>query len=244
MCVRYVSLKHLLITLGVTTGLVQWLIFGSVAAESTLDEPSALTINTPEETLTGNLSVVKPPIDLQSAEMLGDPAAPLVLVEFSDSQCSYASQHARHTFPQVREQYVRTGKLRYAVLDFPSKARPLAFTAAEATHCAGDQGQYWPMRERLFNFQGNLSVEELPYHARALTLNVLRFRQCLKASTFAPQVNAGMAEAAKAQVTGTPTFFLGTLTTDGSLQVLTTLAGALPFTEFQTAIDGVLATLR
>jgi protein-disulfide isomerase len=244
MCVRYVSLKHLLIILGVTTGLVQWLIFSSVAAESMPDETLALTTDAQEETSTGNLSVAKPPIDLHSAELLGDPSVRLVLVEFSDQQCGYAAQHARRTFPQIRDQYVQSGKLRYAVLDFPSQAHPAAFRAAEAAHCAGEQGQYWLMRTRLFDFQSNLGVDELPYHARALKLNVSRFRQCLRASAFAPQVTAGMAEADKAQVNGTPAFFLGTMSADGSLQVLTTLDGALPFDQFQTAIDGVLATLR
>lgn len=244
MCVRYVSLKHLLIILGVTTGLVQWLIFSSVAAESMPDEAFALTTDAQEETSTGNLSVAKPPIDLHSAEILGDPSARLVLVEFSDQQCEYAAQHARRTFPQIRDQYVQTGKLRYAVLDFPSQAHPVAFRAAAAMHCAGEQGQYWQMRDRLFDFRSNLAVDDLPYHARAPTLNVVRFRQCLRAKTFAPQVSAGIIEADKAQVTETPTFFLGTATPDGHLQVLTTIDGALPFEQFQTAIDSVLATLR
>jgi len=223
---------------------IQMLMFRPVRAEPMPDEALALASDTQEEASTGTQSVVRPPIDLHSAEILGDPSARLILVEFSDAQCSYSAQYASQIFPQIRDQYVHSGKLRYAILDFPSQAHPAAFRAAEATHCAGDQGHYWSMRERLFDFQGNLGVDELPYHARALKLNVFRFRQCLRASTFAPQVSAGMAEASKVQVTGTPTFFLGTATPDGHVQVLTTLDGALPFEQFQTAIDGVLATLR
>jgi len=56
------------------------------------------------------------PIDLHSAELLGDSSARLILVEFSDPQCSYAAQHARRTFPHIRDQYVQHGQLRYASL--------------------------------------------------------------------------------------------------------------------------------
>ncbi len=246
MLVSFVIMTRFFTMLGLFITVVQSLTLNPVLAEPTPDETLALATNSQAEvaSTTGNLSVVTPPIDLHSAEFLGDPSARLILVEFSDPQCSFAAQHATRTFPHIRDQYVQSGKLRYAVLDFPRKAQPFAFSAAEAMHCAGDQGQYWRMRDRLFDFQGNLGADELPYHARALQLNVLRFRHCLRTSTFASRVNAGMAEASKAQVQGTPTFFLGTTTNDGQLQVLTTIDGAQPFAQFQSAIDSLLTTLR
>ena len=246
MLVSFVLITPFFTMLGLFFMVVQSLTLTFALAEPPPDGSLTLAIDSQAEVVstTGNLSVVTPPIDLHNAEILGDPSARLVLVEFSDPQCGYSVQHARRTFPQIRSQYVLTGILRYAVLDFPRKARPLAFSTAEATRCAGDQGQYWTMRERLFDFYGNLSTEELPYHARALKLNVSRFRQCLRTNTFAPQVKAGMAEATIAHVIGTPVFFLGTITTDGHLQVVTTLEGALPFAQFQSAIDSVRATLQ
>jgi protein-disulfide isomerase len=82
----------------------------------------------------------------------------------------------------------------------------LAFKAAEATHCAGEQGQFWEMSHRLFEQQK--ALEPWKAHAEALDLDVPRFEECMTSGRFAAVIRKDMAEAQKAGITGTPAFVL------------------------------------
>ena len=73
----------------------------------------------------------------------GSDTAVLTLVEFSDYQCPFCGRYARETSPQIRRDYIETGKVKYVFRDFPLESlHPDAFKAAEAAHCAGEQGKY------------------------------------------------------------------------------------------------------
>jgi protein-disulfide isomerase len=138
---------------------------------------------------------------------------------------------------------VKTGKLRYVVRDFPLEAiHPQAFKAAEAAHCAGDQGKYWEMSERLFANPRALGSAELPNHARAVGLDLAAFQPCLDSGKHAGHVRRALADGQKAGVRGTPTFFLGVVEgSDAKVKVLRILRGAQPFAGFKAAIDAALA---
>ena len=83
--------------------------------------------------------------------------------------------------PQIEEAYIKTGLVKYVVRDFPlEQIHHDAFKAAEAAHCAGDRGAFWPMHARLFARQTDLTLDELPGHAQMLGLDVAAFRQCLE----------------------------------------------------------------
>src|SRR2546430_13007673 len=83
--------------------------------------------------------------------------------------------------PQIEQAYIKTGRVRYVVRDFPLESiHADAFKAAEAAHCAGDGGAFWPMHHRLFAHQTELTREELPGHAQAVGIDVAAFRQCLE----------------------------------------------------------------
>ena len=123
--------------------------------------------------------------------------------------------------------------------DFPLEAiHPQAFKAAEATHCAGDQGKYWEMHDRLFEHQKALEPTDLVTHAQALGLDVGKFSQCLDTSTHAGRVRRDLGDGQQAGVTGTPSFFLGVVEPDDAkMRVVRILRGALPYGAFKAAID-------
>ena len=77
---------------------------------------------------------------------LGRSDAPLTLVEFTDYECSFCRQYHISTFEQLKRNYIDTGKLRYVSRDFPLDFHKLAFGAANAARCAGEQGKYWELR--------------------------------------------------------------------------------------------------
>ena len=182
-------------------------------------------------------------LSLEGAPSIGDEKAPVAIVEFSDYQCPYCGQHANQVLPQIIKDYVNTGKVRYFLRDLPIEAiHPQAFKAAEAAHCAGEQGKYWEMHDRLFKNQQLLAVNELPGHAAALGLDVPKFQQCLDDGKYATQIRKDIQDGLKYGARGTPTFFVGRLDSPGSEKnSITTLSGAQPFLGFQRTLDQILS---
>jgi protein-disulfide isomerase len=180
-------------------------------------------------------------IDLGDNPARGDRSAKLTLVEFSDYQCPYCGQYVRATYPQIEAEYIKTGKLKSVFVDVPlENIHKSAFKAAEAAHCAGDQGKYWEMHDRLFENQKTL--EPWNAHAEAVGLEMAAFEQCMASGKFAPEVRRDMGEARKVGVTGTPAFMLArTDPASSKVRVLAALRGAQPFASFKAEIDRVLA---
>ena len=124
------------------------------------------------------------------------------------------------------------------------RIHPLAFKAAEASHCAGDQGRYWEMHDRLFANQR--SLEPWEGHASALGLDVEVFQACLDDGEHAEAVRRDMAEASKAGATGTPSFVLAHTDPEDPTKVkgISFMRGAQAFPAFQAQIDEALKVIE
>jgi protein-disulfide isomerase len=182
------------------------------------------------------------PVDLGNHPTKGDSTAKLTLIEFSDYQCPYCGRHVRDTNPLLRKEYVETGKLRYVFFDMPLESiHKSAFKAAEATRCAGDQGKYWEMHERLFTNQQ--ALEPWSAHARALGLDTARFDACMNTGRFAGAIRADMATAQMLGINSTPTFLVAVRDSGDPNKVkgLSLIRGAQPFATFKMEIDKALA---
>ncbi len=126
-------------------------------------------------------------------------------------------------------------------MNFPLESiHKLAFKAAEAANCAGEQGKYWEMHDVLYANQS--SLDQLSAQAKTAGLDVPKFEECLNSGRQATNIRRDMAEGQKAGVTGTPAFFLA-YTDPKSTKVTTAvrLTGAQPFASFKAAIDKLLA---
>jgi protein-disulfide isomerase/thiol-disulfide isomerase/thioredoxin len=180
-------------------------------------------------------------LDLGKNAFKGERTAKLTLVEFSDYQWPFCSRHVRETAPQIDKEYIETGKLKHVFLDFPLESiHKLAFKAAEVADCAGEQGKYWEMHDRLYANQQ--SLEPWTAHAEAIGLDIAKFQDCLSSGRSADEIRKDMAEAQKAGVTGTPAFFLAYTDPNSSkVKTLTGMKGAQPFGAFKAAIDKLLA---
>lgn len=114
-----------------------------------------------------------------------------------------------------------------------------AFKAAEAARCAGEQGKYWEMHDRLFANQSNL--ESLKPHAEAVGLDVPKFEACMTSGKYAEAIRKDMAAAQKAAVTVAPTFFLAyTDPASSKVKTVVRLPGAKPYADFKAQIDKLL----
>jgi protein-disulfide isomerase len=191
--------------------------------------------------LVQNRVKVPPPqsvvLDLSDRPVKGESTAKLTLVEFLDYQCPYCGQFSRETLPQIEKDYIETGKVRYVVVNLPLDAmHKSAFKAAEAAACAGEQGKFWEMQERLFNNQQIL--DQWKEHAEAIGLDVNKFDACLDTARQAADVRNDIAEARGAGVNGTPAFFLGyTDPASNSIKTVAKLVGSQPYAAFKAAID-------
>ncbi|HYL93423.1 MAG TPA: DsbA family protein, partial [Alphaproteobacteria bacterium] len=182
-------------------------------------------------------------ISTDGAPAVGEKTAKVTLVEFSDYQCPFCGRYFNQTLSQVMDQYVKTGKVHYIFRDFPLESiHPLALKAAEAAHCAGDQGKYWEMHDRLYKNQQNLAANELAGHATALSLDMPKFQQCLDSGKYTALVRQNEADGQKVGVRGTPAFFLGSPDPKDAkrMKAVSMLSGAQPFTAFKDAIDKLL----
>jgi protein-disulfide isomerase len=175
------------------------------------------------------------------APMLGRPDAPVTLVEFSDYQCPFCQRFFATTLPALKRDYVDTGKVRYVFRDFPlDQIHPLARKAAEAAHCAGEQGKYWEMHDVLFQNQRALAPLQLAEHARTVGVDGAKFEECLASGRQAARVERGLTDGAAVGVQGTPTFVVGK-TKAGDVVEGTPIRGAQPLETFRRIIDQALA---
>ncbi len=168
----------------------------------------------------------------------GSNTAVLTIVEYTDYQCPYCARHAKSVLPEIQKNYVDTGKVRYVLRDFPLPFHNNASKAAEAAHCAGDQGKYWEMHDLLFNNQQALGPDKLPEYAKTIGIDVGKFDACLASNSYKQRVDANINDGTKAGISGTPSFVIGYTEADGSeVKGAKLIRGAVGYAVFQQAFD-------
>jgi len=171
--------------------------------------------------------------------VLGNPGAPVAIVEFSDFQCPYCSRFEQDTFSEIKKVYIDTGKVQYISRHFPLPMHPLARDAAIAARCAAKQQAYWKMRDGLFSQQPRLGPDLYKELSASLQLDRDAFTGCLSDPSSAADVDADMAFGQSVGVRGTPSFFVGRVA-KGQLVDAQPIRGAKPFPMFVRAIEPLL----
>jgi protein-disulfide isomerase len=154
----------------------------------------------------------------------GPDAAPITIVEFSDFECPFCVK-AEPTVKQLLEAY--PGKIKLVFRDFPLPMHPHAPKAAEASHCAADQGKFWEMHEKLFANSQKLEVADLKGYAKDLKLDTAKFDKCLDSGEKGAVVEKNKKAGEEAGVSGTPAFFINGRS----------IAGAQPLEAFKKIVD-------
>ena len=174
------------------------------------------------------------PVSVAGLATRGSETARVVMIEYSDFECPFCMRFARETLPELDRQFIATGKVRLVFRHLPLGKHRFAQKAAEAAECAGHQGKFWPMHDRLFLDPKSLADEDLRAHASALGLDSPAFETC-QAGLMADRVQSDSASARLLGVTGTPAFFIGTVETDGRVRIRQRLKGAQPIRLFAAA---------
>ncbi len=182
-----------------------------------------------------------PPAAAPVAEfnVLGREDAPVTIIEFTDLQCPYCARFATETFPELRRNYIDTGKARFASRDLPLPFHEFAIPAAVACRCAGEQGRFWEFRHALFAEQSRLGTAPYEELARRFGLDLGRFSECRRDGRQEALVRADARLARSQGIASTPTFVIGRVV--GDTFEGDAFSGAKAYTEFAARIDALLA---
>jgi protein-disulfide isomerase len=173
--------------------------------------------------------------------VLGNPNAPVTLVEFADLQCPICRAYTSDVFPTLVKRYVRTGKVKMVF-------RSLHFigddstTAALAAQAAGQQNKLWQFADLFYRNQqqentGYVTDSFIRQIAAGVPgLNVTKLMAARNSAAEQKQLTAADTLAAQSSVTGTPTFFVGKT---GSQQSLLNWTQLTP-SQFTGPIDRLL----
>jgi protein-disulfide isomerase len=179
-------------------------------------------------------------VSIDDDSIRGRQNAKLTLIEFSDFQCPYCARFYKETLPHIEREYIQTGKVRMVYRDFPlDNIHQDAQKAAEASQCAGDQGKFWEMHDKLFENNQALGATDLKKYAGQLGLSQDRFDTCLDSGQYADEVRKDLMDGQAAGVQGTPTFFLGYTGKGKTLQAVP-IRGARPYPAFKQIFDKML----
>jgi protein-disulfide isomerase len=155
--------------------------------------------------------------------------APITIYEFSDFECPFCSR-ASTTVKKVEEKY--GDRVKIVFVDYPLASHRTAPRAAEAGHCAEEQGKFWELHDRFFSKNGGpVQDTDIRKYATEAGLDLPKFEACLVSGKFAETWKTGQAVGNKAGVGSTPTFFV-----NGRMVV-----GAAPLEQFTKIIDDELA---
>jgi protein-disulfide isomerase len=177
-------------------------------------------------------------VSIKGKQSMGAEDAPVTVVEFTDYQCPYCLRFTKSTFPTLKRKYIDTGKVRWVALNLPLAFHKDATKAAQAAHCAGEQGKFWEMREALFMNPRKLNVEFLPAHAATIPVDLQAFNECLQSDRHLDEIAQDAKDANAVRLTGTPSFIIGeTASNEITGQVV---IGAQPVNVFDSAIGKVL----
>ncbi|HEX5436586.1 MAG TPA: thioredoxin domain-containing protein [Gemmatimonadaceae bacterium] len=170
------------------------------------------------------------------ARIQGSATAPVWIIEVSDFQCPFCRQFHQQTYPTILKDYVQTGKVRFAYINFPIPSlHRNAWPAALAAMCVAAQGKFWPMHDSLFNAQDRWESGDpspvIDSLAASLGLDMKSYHNCVSSQLMRPLIQADKDRAESRGVNSTPTFLIGD----------TTLVGAQPIGNFRQVLDSMLA---
>jgi protein-disulfide isomerase len=172
----------------------------------------------------------------------GKADAPLTLIEYSDFTCGYCLKFFKETLPKLQASYIDTGKVRFVYRDFPRADRGVGVEAAVAARCAGAQGRYWAMHDRLFGEGSRLDSGSFKSAAKSLGLNQVEFAKCFDERRHLESIFQDRHEANRWGFHGTPGFILMQTVAGPTEQVpAVAIPGAFPFEAFAEEIDRMLS---
>jgi len=194
---------------------------------------------TPEMDQIGPKKITMDTFLSNGSPILGDPNAPITLVEFGDYQCHYCNVFFQSIEKDILKNYVDTGKVKIIFKDYNIIGED-SVIASQGAHCANDQGLFWEYHDILYsNWTGEnngwASSENLAIFAQQIDLNMNKWSECMKKGSHSQIILKSNDDARTLELTGTPAFFI--INSEGKVSKL---FGAQPFEVFKKIFDSQL----
>ena len=145
---------------------------------------------------------------------MGSDSAKLEVTEFGDFECPACGRFSVLSEPDIRKNFISTGKVRWRFIDFPLDIHKNTWQASRAAACADEQGKFWEMHSALFDHQTEWAPtrnasSRFSTYAGQIGLDVPKYDACMSSAKYAGRIQASLDEGTKLGVTGTPTFLIG-----------------------------------
>ena len=249
--VKKSTINVLIITIIIITGIAAFFVGSYVSnfnsdkiSQEELDNAIAkLELKILEKQLPTNQPALPLKISSENNPVIGNPDAPITIIEFSDFQCPFCAKFHMQTLPTIMDEYINKGTVKLVFRDFPIQSiHPNAVPASIAAECANEQGEFEQMYHMLFEKQKEWSNLETAYaitafnqYASELQLNEEKFDSCIKNVKYIEDIQKDLNEGRTYGVTGTPGFFIG-----NEKIGFVELKGAQPFESFKKVINSQL----
>jgi protein-disulfide isomerase len=189
------------------------------------------------------LPIPTQPVSLASGATLGNPAATIAILEFSDFECPYCASFSLKVLPEVKAKFLDPGHVKFVFRHFPLPMHANAVSAAKAATCGSEQGRFMEFHDRLFAAPKAFDGGDRDVALRSLGIDIGKYDRCL--STTGESIVREDVRAAQALgITGTPTFMIGVVETDNQLRVSAAFAGAGSIRDFEKLLSKHLQELR
>ncbi len=182
-------------------------------------------------------SLTKSKLITNGSPVLGNPSAPITILEWGDYQCTFCYRFHDTTLNTLKEDYIKKGKVSLVFKDFPLNG-PDSVLAAEASYCAHDQGMYWQYHDELYKNWGGertgwITDWSLNAFASTVGLDLDAFNQCLDEDKYQDKVNALYQEGKDLGIDATPSFLVF------NDEKIIKIRGNQPLETFLRTIDGL-----
>jgi protein-disulfide isomerase len=190
-------------------------------------------VHTPEPTY-GSTGSEGRRVPLAGAQFIGRNDVSRLMVVYSDFQCPYCAEFATKVWPTVKTRFVDMGTLRVAFHNYPIERRhPKAFAEAVAAACAGREGKFWSMHDRLFA----PTLTSVDAAAGEIGLFGPAFHTCISADDVTASIRSEVNDAVLLGINATPTFVFGEMASDGTLHSTALINGYLPLPDFIKVVE-------
>lgn len=176
---------------------------------------------TPKTDTPTEVPVVVEPVTA-SDRIIGNPNAPIIVVEYSDTECPFCKTF-QQTMHRIMDTYGPLGQVAWVYRHAPIvQLHPKAFKEAEAVECAGEQGgntMFWKYLDKVYEItpsNNDLDPAELPKIAQEFGLNMATFNTCLESGKYTEKVQKSVDAAIKATNGKLGTPFSVILSPDGT----------------------------
>ncbi len=175
---------------------------------------------------------------------MGNPDAPIKIVEFSDYKCGHCGAFTFETEPLLEEEYISTDKVYFVYRTVGGMiGGPESLLASEASYCAGEQNMFWEMHDIIFaNQSASFSEGTMNKWAKTIGADEDEFKACMSEERYLERATQDEADAKTAGVSGTPSFIISYLVDGEVFEQM--LPGNYPIEAFRQVIDEGLATVE